>query len=74
MELFHKFEVNITLINVNRQISKYANFFKELCVNKKKNNEYEKVLMGQNVLPILQKKLPKKKRKTRIVYYTMYHL
>lgn len=49
------------MIDAIRQILKYANFFKEFWINKKKHNGYEKVLMGQNVSVVLQKELPQKR-------------
>ena len=38
----------------------YVNFFKELCTNKRKLNNNEKVSVGENISIALQRKLPLK--------------
>ena len=60
MDIFRKVEVNIPLLDAIKQVPKYAKFLKELCTSKRKLKGNEKVSMGENVLAILQKKLPPK--------------
>ncbi|XP_031105454.1 uncharacterized protein LOC116010268 [Ipomoea triloba] len=60
LETFRKVEVNIPLLDVIKQIPRYAKFLKELCTNKRKLKGNEMVSMGENVSAVLQKKLPPK--------------
>ncbi|XP_031280029.1 uncharacterized protein LOC116138449 [Pistacia vera] len=60
LEMFHKVEVNILLLDVIKQVPRYAKFLKELCTNKRKLNGDEKIIMGENVLAVFQRKLPPK--------------
>ncbi|XP_052171559.1 uncharacterized protein LOC127787541 [Diospyros lotus] len=60
LEIFRKVEVNIPLLDAIKQVPRYAKFLKELCTNKRKLKDNEKVSMGENVSAILQKKLPPK--------------
>jgi hypothetical protein len=60
LENFRKVEVNTPLLDAIIQISRYAKFLKELCVNKKKLTGYEKVSVGENISTIIQRKLPSK--------------
>ncbi|XP_052177517.1 uncharacterized protein LOC127791575 [Diospyros lotus] len=60
LEIFRKVEVNIPLLDAIKQVPRYAKFLKELCTNKRKLKGNEKVSMGENVLAVLQKKLPPK--------------
>ncbi|XP_071909899.1 uncharacterized protein [Coffea arabica] len=60
LDTFRKIEVNIPLLDAIKQIPRYAKFLKELCTGKKKLKGNEKVHMGENVSPVLQKKLPPK--------------
>ncbi|XP_052180999.1 uncharacterized protein LOC127794131 [Diospyros lotus] len=60
LEIFRKVEVNIPLLDAIKQVPRYAKFLKELCTNKRKLKDNEKVSMGDNVSTILQKKLPPK--------------
>lgn len=60
LETFRKVEVNIPLLDAIKQISRYAKFLKKLCTSKRKLRGDERVHMGENVLVVLQKKLPLK--------------
>ncbi|XP_024043137.1 uncharacterized protein LOC112099864 [Citrus clementina] len=60
LETFRKVEVNIPLLDAIKQIPRYAKVLKELCTSKRKLRGDEKVHMGENVLEVLQKKLPHK--------------
>ncbi|XP_062114334.1 uncharacterized protein LOC133825398 [Humulus lupulus] len=60
LETFRKVEVNIPLLVDIKQVARYAKFLKELCTNKRKLKGNEKVSVGENVLAVLQKKLPPK--------------
>ncbi|KAL7610709.1 hypothetical protein Lser_V15G12116 [Lactuca serriola] len=60
MDMFRKVEVNIPLIDVIKQVPRYAKFLKELCTSKKKLKENETVKVGENVSVVLQKRLPQK--------------
>ncbi|XP_065854963.1 uncharacterized protein [Euphorbia lathyris] len=59
-ETFRKVEVNIPLLDAIKQIPRYAKFLKELCVNKTKLAGHEKVVVGENVSAVLQRKIPQK--------------
>ncbi|KAL2230561.1 UNVERIFIED_CONTAM: hypothetical protein Sindi_1650500 [Sesamum indicum] len=60
LETLLKVEVNIFLLDVIKQISRYAKFLNELCTNKSKLRGNERVSMGENGSAILQRKLPPK--------------
>ncbi|KAH9768606.1 hypothetical protein KPL71_011668 [Citrus sinensis] len=60
LETFRKVEVNIPLLDVIKQVPRYAKFLKELCSNKRKLSGNEKVSVGENVSAVLQRKLPPK--------------
>ncbi|KAL0372339.1 UNVERIFIED_CONTAM: hypothetical protein Scaly_0915500 [Sesamum calycinum] len=60
LETLRKVEVNIPLLDVIKQVPRYAKFLKELCTNKSKLRGNERVSMGENVSAILQRKLPPK--------------
>ena len=47
LETFKKVEVNIPLLDVIKQVPRYANFLKELCISKRKLKGNEKVSMGK---------------------------
>ena len=55
MEILHKVEVNIPLLDVIKHIPRYAKFLKILCVSKKKIKFNEIVKAGENISLILQK-------------------
>ncbi|XP_042437179.1 uncharacterized protein LOC122023158 [Zingiber officinale] len=50
VKLFSKVEVNVPLLTMIKQISKYAKFLKDLCVHKKK---LKLISMGKNVSALL---------------------
>ncbi|XP_056686261.1 uncharacterized protein [Spinacia oleracea] len=60
LENFRKIEVNIPFLDAIKQVPRYAKFLKELCTNKRQFRPSEKVSMGENILAIIQKKLPPK--------------
>ncbi|KAH9716919.1 hypothetical protein KPL71_021635 [Citrus sinensis] len=60
LETFRKVEVNILLLDVIKQVPRYAKFLKELCSNKQKLSGNEKISVGENVSAVLQRKLPPK--------------
>lgn len=51
LDMFRKIEINIPLIDVIKQVPKYAKFIKELCTSKRKLQGDEKV-MGENISAI----------------------
>ncbi|XP_027067746.1 uncharacterized protein [Coffea arabica] len=60
LEVFRKMAINIPLLDAIKQVSKCAKFLKNFCVNKKKLRGNKHIVVGENVLAILQKKLPPK--------------
>lgn len=58
LETFRKVEVNIPLLDAIKQVPRYGKFLKELCTNKRKLRNDEKVSVGENVSAVLQRKLP----------------
>ena len=60
LDTFRKVQVNIPLLDAIKQIPKYAKYLKELCTTKKRCSNQEVVKVSENVLAILQRKLPPK--------------
>ncbi|XP_071926063.1 uncharacterized protein [Coffea arabica] len=60
LDVFRKVQVNIPLLDVIKQVPKYAKFLKDLCVNKRKLRGDERVMVGENVSAVLQRKFPPK--------------
>ncbi|XP_027181678.1 uncharacterized protein LOC113780069 [Coffea eugenioides] len=60
LDVFRKVQVNIPLLDVIKQVPKYAKFLKDLCINKRKLRGDERVMVGENVSAVLQRKLPPK--------------
>lgn len=60
LKTFHKVEINISLLDDIKQIPHYAKFLKELCTNRRKLVEHEKVSMRKSVYAVIQRKLPTK--------------
>ncbi|KAM2494597.1 hypothetical protein ACFX1W_034676 [Malus domestica] len=58
LETFRKVQVNIPLLDAIKQVPRYAKFLKELCTTRKKMSTKEVVKVSENVLAILQRKLP----------------
>ena len=49
LEAFQKVAINISLLDAIKQVLKYAQFLKNLCVNKKKLRGDEQIVLGENV-------------------------
>nr|XP_027060970.1 uncharacterized protein LOC113687591 [Coffea arabica] len=62
LEVFHKVEINIPLLDAIKQVPKYAKFLRDLCVNRKRLRGDERIIVGENVSAVLQRKLPSKCR------------
>ncbi|KAG8634279.1 hypothetical protein MANES_17G023144v8 [Manihot esculenta] len=60
LETFRKVEINIPLLDAVKQIPRYAKFLKELCTNRRKLAEREKVSVGEVVTTIIKRELPTK--------------
>ncbi|XP_027122262.1 uncharacterized protein [Coffea arabica] len=60
LEIFRKVEINIPLLEAIKQVPKYAKFLRDLCVNRRRLKGDERVIVGENVSAILQRKLPPK--------------
>ncbi|KAL0409718.1 UNVERIFIED_CONTAM: hypothetical protein Sradi_1906200 [Sesamum radiatum] len=60
LETLSKVEVNISILDAIKQVPRYTKFLKEMCTNKSKLRGNERVIMGEHVSAILQRKLPPK--------------
>nr|XP_008386324.2 uncharacterized protein LOC103448840 [Malus domestica] len=60
LDTFRKVQVNLPLLDAIKQMSKYAKFLKELCMNKRRFNDQETVALSEEVSAVLQRKLPPK--------------
>ncbi|KAM2646855.1 hypothetical protein TB1_000166 [Malus domestica] len=60
LDTFRKVQVNLPLLDAIKQVPKYAKFLKELCTNKRRFNDQETVALSEEVLDVLQRKLPPK--------------
>ncbi|XP_027085046.2 uncharacterized protein [Coffea arabica] len=60
LEVFRKLEINIPMLDAIKQVPKYAKFLRDLCVNRKRLRGDERVIVGENVSAVLQRKLPPK--------------
>ncbi|XP_027150382.1 uncharacterized protein LOC113750624 [Coffea eugenioides] len=60
LEVFRKVKINIPLLDAIKQVSKYAKFLKDLCVNRRRLRGDERVIVGENLSAVLQRKLPPK--------------
>ncbi|KAH1221048.1 hypothetical protein GmHk_12G034552 [Glycine max] len=58
LETFRKVKVNIPLLDVIKQIPRYAKFLKELCTHKRKFKGNERISMGRNVSALIGKSVP----------------
>ncbi|KMS96968.1 hypothetical protein BVRB_7g180100 [Beta vulgaris subsp. vulgaris] len=56
LDVFRKVEVNIPLLEVIRQVPRYAKFLKDLCTNKRRLNGDEKINVNENVSTVLREK------------------
>nr|XP_027062678.1 uncharacterized protein LOC113689040 [Coffea arabica] len=60
LEVFRRVEINIPLLDAIKQVPKYAKFLKDLCVNRRRLRGDERIIVGENVSAVLQRKLPPK--------------
>nr|XP_027122013.1 uncharacterized protein LOC113738951 [Coffea arabica] len=60
LEVFRKVDINIPLLDAIKQVPKYAKFLRDLCVNRKRLRGDERIIVGENVSAVLQRKLPPK--------------
>ncbi|XP_027071749.2 uncharacterized protein [Coffea arabica] len=60
LEMFRKVEINIPLLDAIKQVPKYAKFLRDLCVNRRRLRGDERIIVGENVSAVLQRKLPPK--------------
>ncbi|XP_038687522.1 uncharacterized protein LOC119986903 [Tripterygium wilfordii] len=60
MELFKKVHINIPLLDAIKQVPSYAKFLKDICTNKRKFMEHEKVMLSEECSVVLLNKLPPK--------------
>ncbi|KAK4381608.1 hypothetical protein Sango_2951500 [Sesamum angolense] len=60
LDTFKKVEINIPLLDAIKQIPKYAKFLKELCTNKRKLKDKERIIFGKNISSVINRKLPEK--------------
>ncbi|XP_071940077.1 uncharacterized protein [Coffea arabica] len=60
LEVFRKVEINIPLLDAIKQVPKYAKFLRDLCVNRRRLRGDERVIVGENMSAVLQRKLPPK--------------
>ncbi|XP_038698191.1 uncharacterized protein LOC119995812 [Tripterygium wilfordii] len=57
MELFKKVHINIPLLDAIKQIPSYAKFLKDVCTNKRKFAEHERVMLNEECSAVLLNKL-----------------
>ncbi|KAG8642533.1 hypothetical protein MANES_12G095501v8 [Manihot esculenta] len=60
LDTFRKVQINIPLLDAVKQIPRYAKFLKELCTNRRKLAEREKVSVGEVVTAVIKRELPTK--------------
>ncbi|CAN6579435.1 unnamed protein product [Malus baccata var. baccata] len=60
LDTFRNVQVNIPLLDVIKQVPKYAKFLKELCTTRKRASNKVVVKVSENVSAVLQRKLPSK--------------
>ncbi|XP_050890921.1 uncharacterized protein LOC127096386 [Lathyrus oleraceus] len=60
LDVFRKVAVNIPLLDIIKQVPKYAKFLKDLCTNKRRIKGSERVNLGRNISSFIQ---PKKSSK-----------
>ncbi|XP_050914679.1 uncharacterized protein LOC127129566 [Lathyrus oleraceus] len=56
LDVFRKVAVNILLLDVIKQVPKYAKFLKDLCTSKKRLKGNERVNLGRNISALIQPK------------------
>ncbi|XP_071924694.1 uncharacterized protein [Coffea arabica] len=60
LEVFRKVEINIPLLDAIKQVPKYVKFLRDLCVNRRRLRGDERIIVGENVSAVLQRKFPPK--------------
>ncbi|XP_017617797.1 uncharacterized protein LOC108462347 [Gossypium arboreum] len=60
LDIFKKVEINIPLLDVIQKVPKYAKFLKDLCTNRRRLSENERVNLNENISAIFQRRLPPK--------------
>ncbi|KAL4271433.1 hypothetical protein GQ457_13G001700 [Hibiscus cannabinus] len=60
LDVFRKGEVHIPLLEVIREMPRYAHFLKELCANTIKFSRQEKVNLGEHIFMVLTRRIPPK--------------
>ncbi|KAL7586378.1 hypothetical protein Lser_V15G39225 [Lactuca serriola] len=60
MQMFKRVQINIPLLEVIKQVPRYARFLKDLCVSKKKLKGNQVVTVGEHISAVLQKRMPPK--------------
>ncbi|KAL0387496.1 UNVERIFIED_CONTAM: hypothetical protein Sradi_2631400 [Sesamum radiatum] len=60
LDNFKKVEINIPLLDAIKQIPKYAKFLKELCTNKRKLKDKERIIFSKNISAVINRKLSEK--------------
>ncbi|XP_027182318.1 uncharacterized protein LOC113780741 [Coffea eugenioides] len=60
LEVFRKVDINNPLLDAIKQVPKYAKFLRDLCVNRRRLRGDERVIVGENVSAVLQRKFPPK--------------
>ncbi|XP_050916351.1 uncharacterized protein LOC127131474 [Lathyrus oleraceus] len=56
LDVFRKVAVNIPLLDVIKQVPRYAKFLKDLCTNKRRMKGGERVNLGRNISAFIQPK------------------
>ena len=56
LDVFRKVAVNIPLLDVIKQVPKYAKFLKDLCTSKRRLKGNERVNLGRNISALIQPK------------------
>ncbi|XP_050876824.1 uncharacterized protein LOC127080551 [Lathyrus oleraceus] len=56
LDVFRKMTVNTPLLDVIKQVPKYAKFLKDLCTSKKRLKGNERVNLGRNISALIQPK------------------
>ncbi|XP_071914107.1 uncharacterized protein [Coffea arabica] len=60
LDVFRKVEINIPLLDATKQVLKYTKFLKDLCISRRRLRGDKRVIVGENVSAVLQRKLPPK--------------
>ncbi|KAK8359016.1 hypothetical protein V6Z12_A04G065900 [Gossypium hirsutum] len=59
-EIFKQVKINISLLNVIKQVSSYAKFLKDMCIVKRKHNVQNKTFLTKHASSIIQHVTPPK--------------